>query len=499
MEGEKKFLDTVHGYISVPENYCDRLIDTVHFQRLRRIEQSSARSLFPCARHDRFIHSLGVFHIGKRIYDAICQDPDIRNAIDDRLSSSYQIACLLHDCGHSPFSHTLEKRFGEKTMLFEQFVNALRKRNILIPKEWENGYSLPKTKHHEIISAYLCVKVFGDSILHLKGDLELIGRMIMGLPYKERNKSLENCFISLLNGKIIDADKLEYICRDQWALGYLSNSVDVDRLISGIRLYKDKKDNYEVVFKKNSITEIQAVVDSKNFQLVNVFKHHQVVYEQYLFGQCINELEKKMGCNIFDFRAIEDEYGIDGLSLRLLSDDDIVHLLKTKLDSDSHLKEWLSRDYKFKPLWKSRSDFIAIFKEEGGARLLCEGDGSLFANIIVPAIRKKYGNDSCIEEPVMAKMTFIRKGDVKICFDQNNVVDFTELRLPFRKDVYKDEVFNYLFVDKKIEPGDCIKVIRDVLKRRKGISCNLLQFGKLWIKKLLTLLRDKQEKWDCSV
>ena len=64
MEGEKKFLDTVHGYISVPAEYCDNLIDTRHFQRLRRIEQSSARSLYPCARHDRFIHSLGVFHIG---------------------------------------------------------------------------------------------------------------------------------------------------------------------------------------------------------------------------------------------------------------------------------------------------------------------------------------------------------------------------------------------------------------------------------------------------
>ena len=46
---EKKFLDTVHGYISVPETYCDKLVDSRYFQRLRRIEQTSARSLFPCA------------------------------------------------------------------------------------------------------------------------------------------------------------------------------------------------------------------------------------------------------------------------------------------------------------------------------------------------------------------------------------------------------------------------------------------------------------------
>lgn len=480
MEGEKKFLDTVHGYISVPENYCDRLIDTVHFQRLRRIEQSSARSLFPCARHDRFIHSLGVFHIGRRILDAIRQDSDIKDAIDERLSSSYLIACLLHDCGHSPFSHTLEKRFGEKTMLFSQFVRSLKEKDIEIPEEWERDYNPKDAKHHEIISAYLCVRVFGESIIQLEGDLELIGRMIMGLPYKDSSKSLENCFISLLNGKIIDADKLDYICRDQWALGYLSNSVDVDRLISGIRIHKDAKGHYQVVFKKNAITEIQALVDSKNFQLVNVFNHHQVVYEQYLFDKCIDELEKRVNGNIFDFNAIEDEYNMDGLPLRLLSDDDIIHLLKTKLGSDSHLKEWLSRDYKFKPLWKSRSDFIALFIEEGGAILLSEGDGSLFANIIVPAIRKKYGNDSYIEKPVSPKLTFIRKGDVRIDFGSKMIVDFTDLNLPFRQDVYKDEVFNYLFIRKDIDSGECIQVIKDVLKRRRGVWPKILQFCRNW-------------------
>lgn len=53
----KLFKDTVHGYIRIPKRYCDLLIDTPHFQRLRRIEQTSIRSLYPCARHDRFAHS----------------------------------------------------------------------------------------------------------------------------------------------------------------------------------------------------------------------------------------------------------------------------------------------------------------------------------------------------------------------------------------------------------------------------------------------------------
>jgi len=66
---EKRILDSVHGYIRIEEKYIKNVIDTEYFQRLRRIEQTSTRSLFPSARHDRFIHSLGVFHLGSKIVE----------------------------------------------------------------------------------------------------------------------------------------------------------------------------------------------------------------------------------------------------------------------------------------------------------------------------------------------------------------------------------------------------------------------------------------------
>ena len=67
----KLIKDTVHGYISIPEEYCSELIDTEIFQRLRRIEQTSIRSIFLCARHDRFIHSIGTYHLGKKAIETI--------------------------------------------------------------------------------------------------------------------------------------------------------------------------------------------------------------------------------------------------------------------------------------------------------------------------------------------------------------------------------------------------------------------------------------------
>ena len=59
---EKIFRDPIYGYISVSEDYCKKFIDTPIFQRLRRIEQTSMRVLFPSARHDRFVHSIGVYY-----------------------------------------------------------------------------------------------------------------------------------------------------------------------------------------------------------------------------------------------------------------------------------------------------------------------------------------------------------------------------------------------------------------------------------------------------
>ena len=63
----KKILDSVHGHILVDDIYITAIIDTPEFQRLRRVEQTSIRSVYPSARHDRFIHSLGVFYVGKMI------------------------------------------------------------------------------------------------------------------------------------------------------------------------------------------------------------------------------------------------------------------------------------------------------------------------------------------------------------------------------------------------------------------------------------------------
>ena len=82
MENVKVFRDTIHGYIEIEKDIVSSIIDTALFQRLRRIEQTSMRCLYPAARHDRFIHSIGTFHLAKKISTNLSRKfQDLKNSI----------------------------------------------------------------------------------------------------------------------------------------------------------------------------------------------------------------------------------------------------------------------------------------------------------------------------------------------------------------------------------------------------------------------------------
>lgn len=118
--GRKKLIkDNVHEYIYVDEQYFD-IIDTAVFQRLKNIKQTSYTSLYPSSTHDRFTHSLGTYHLGKQVIAELWNN--IGNSLElpfsdeekESITFSFEMACLLHDVGHAPFSHTGENFYKVK-------------------------------------------------------------------------------------------------------------------------------------------------------------------------------------------------------------------------------------------------------------------------------------------------------------------------------------------------------------------------------------------------
>ena len=63
--------DPLYGYVSIDADIFEEIIDTKYFQRLRRIEQTSMRCLYPSARHDRFVHSIGTYYLAKLAMESL--------------------------------------------------------------------------------------------------------------------------------------------------------------------------------------------------------------------------------------------------------------------------------------------------------------------------------------------------------------------------------------------------------------------------------------------
>lgn len=279
-EKNKLFRDSIHGYIEIPEVIVSEIIDTPVFQRLRRIEQTSMRALYPSAHHDRFVHSLGVFHLGKMAYKGLIRN--IKNqsyfkeneAFWKKREVCFQMACLLHDCGHAPMSHSFEymylnvndvkdcetkKKLLLNSMLGQVFAEDERYKIVRerTQADVEEYFSDPgRIVPHEMVSAIVTSICFRDGIrkvlecfLHeelseceLQEDIIFIQRAIIGLPYRDLSgenylqDSFKNCLISLLNGNFFDVDKLDYIVRDTLESGANNLSIDIPRILSALTL-----------------------------------------------------------------------------------------------------------------------------------------------------------------------------------------------------------------------------------------------------------------------
>ena len=368
----KRIKDSVHGNILVRDEFVKTIIDTPSFQRLRRVEQTAIRSIFPSARHDRFIHSLGVYFIGQLIAEHLMGE-FFKDGADNYegyskeaakcVVNSYLVACLLHDIAHAPFSHTFEKYYGQKQTLFDLLNCELGNR---LNDELNNVKS---PNYHEYASAIVVCKEFKPEVIEgaLKADMELVCRMIIGAYYKREKKEheLHNCFISLLHGDVVDADRIDYACRDVWASGYSTSSIDVDRVVSSIHVKREPKtQELCVCFDCNGLTEIRNMLDVRQFQNRYVINHHSVQYEQKLMVMAAEQAAlKKFPAAKNGAEALQRIVHIDAChSEHYLSDEDLLQLMKK--DSDNkYYREYSSRQYKRFAVWKTPDEFFHFFPD----------------------------------------------------------------------------------------------------------------------------------------
>lgn len=273
------------------------------------------------------------------------------------------MACLLHDIAHAPFSHTFEKYYGQKQTLYDLLNKELGGK---LDGELKNVKS---PNYHEYASAIVVSKEFKRELIEgaLNADMELVCRMIIGCYYKKEKKEheLHNCFISLLHGDVIDADRIDYACRDVWASGYSTSSIDVDRVVSSIHVKREPKtQELCVCFDCNGLTEIRNMLDVRQFQNRYVINHHSVQYEQKLMVMAAEQAAlKKFPAAKNGAEALQGIVHIDAChSGHYFSDEDLLQVMKE--DSDNkYYQEYSSRQYKRFAVWKTPDEFFHFFPD----------------------------------------------------------------------------------------------------------------------------------------
>ncbi|MFM1755075.1 MAG: hypothetical protein RLZZ236_2014, partial [Bacteroidota bacterium] len=187
--------DPIYGFIKINNPLILELIDHPYFQRLKRIKQLGlAEFVYPGAHHTRFHHALGAMHLMDQVLDNL-KAKGYSISAEEREGA--EIAILLHDIGHGPFSHVLE-------------------------------YTLLNEVKHEDVSTLLMAKLNE----HFKGRLNLAIDIF-------ENKYPRKFFHQLVSSQL-DVDRLDYLSRDSFYTGVREGFIGSERLLSMMDLNNEQ-------------------------------------------------------------------------------------------------------------------------------------------------------------------------------------------------------------------------------------------------------------------
>jgi len=286
------FLDSIHRFI--PVNTAEyALLQTPFFRRLHEVRQLGFVFLvFPSAKHTRFEHTLGVMHVAGRMAERLLKNGALtltsKPVGADAFVELARLAGLIHDLGHPPYSHTLEKGLEEAVLHPEEF--GLDPSRVPRP-DWRRF-----GKYHEyvgeVFSHKLAEYVYRMSLPEevnreeLAGLLEAAASAVFRSPLTRRaREALEDLGLSeaavgivsqIISHRYADADRVDYLIRDAYNTGVVFGYIDIDRLIDDLRVER-VGDSYEVIYGPKSIPAIEDLYDARFKMYRTVYLHHKVV------------------------------------------------------------------------------------------------------------------------------------------------------------------------------------------------------------------------------
>ncbi len=294
MNKRKIINDPVHGFITIPHEIIFDLIEHPWFQRLRRIQQLGLSHLvYPGAIHTRFNHALGAMHLMGKAIHVLRQKGQ---QITEEESEAAAIAILLHDIGHGPFSHALEK-------------------------------TILSNVHHEEVSIRFMERLNEQFQARLSMALEIFRD-----TYPKR-------FLHQLVSSQLDVDRLDYLTRDSYFTGVHEGVIGYDRLIEMMDVEND-----ELVIEHKGIYSVEKFIIARRVMYWQVYLHKTVICAEQMLIKTLNRAKylAKSGTQLFATPSLHFFLYRDVATRDFDDDADILeqYALLDDVDVWASIKEW---------------------------------------------------------------------------------------------------------------------------------------------------------------
>lgn len=316
MNDTKIINDPVFGFIKIPRGLLLNIVEHPLMQRLTRINQLGLASVvYPGARHSRFQHSIGAFHL---MSEAILSLQQKGHFIFDSEAEAVEAAILMHDVGHGPFSHVLED-------------------------------TLIKDISHEDISLLMM-----EQINQELGEQLNLAMKIFRDEYPKR-------FLHQLISSQLDMDRLDYLRRDSFYTGVTEGNIGSARIIKMLNVVDDR-----LVVESKGIYSIENYLTSRRLMYWQVYLHKTAVaYEKVLVNMLTRAKHlARMGRDIFATPSLryflyndvdKKWFNTHPEALQMyqeLDDNDIWSSLKVWTHSDDRILSTLARDMTDRRIFK---------------------------------------------------------------------------------------------------------------------------------------------------
>lgn len=318
--------DPIYGFITITNPLIYDLIQHPYFQRLRRISQMGMSYLvYPGAHHTRFHHALGCMHIMQKTIQVLKFKG---TEISEEEETALNIAILLHDIGHGPFSHAME-------------------------------HSIAESVHHEAISLLFMNRL--NEIF--EGKLSLAIQIFKGEYHRH--------FMLQLISSQLDMDRMDYLKRDSFYSGVAEGNINSERLIQMFDVQDDM-----LVIEEKGIYSVEKFLVARRLMYWQAYLHKTSVAAELIMTKILKRAKEltQIGVQLPASEPLQhfmqnkvtlDDFSNDILEkFSYLDDYDIVSAVKSWQFNDDYVLSELSKMIINRDLLKIRMRSEKVSKTE---------------------------------------------------------------------------------------------------------------------------------------